>query len=93
MVNDRPYTDENTQQTIKTKETNTKVSYAPIYFVWREGTSAPARQHNTAGEAINEAKRLAKKHPTHKFYVVKTLQTIQYRENPFEIVTFSDVPF
>lgn len=46
-------------------------------------------QHFSYPDAVNEAQRLAKKHPTRKFYILESQQLVRV-QTPVEIINMED---
>jgi hypothetical protein len=43
-----------------------------FWFVWSESGGAPCVKHDTQEKALEEAQRLSKDMPRHKFYVLES---------------------
>lgn len=60
------------------------------YFVWGVGKELPEKCTDSAEEAITEAKRLCMLPDNigREFLILRTIQSIQYRTDPFVIKTY-----
>ena len=60
-----------------------------IYYVFNPLGNTPKVIHNTLESAREEARRLAATHPTVEFFVVRAIESIKYRTDPFVVVNYS----
>ena len=59
-----------------------------FYLVWNPGRDVPKRRHDTIDDARKEARRLAELQPGEEFFVLRAVEGIQYREDPWRMRTF-----
>lgn len=57
---------------------------ARFWLVWQDGGRMAAHKHESLGKASDEAKRLAKKHPTEGFVVLESVGHYTVAEPPVE---------
>ena len=59
-----------------------------FYLVWNPGREMPKKRHKTLEDARAEAKRLAENEPCIEFFVLRAVEGIAYREDPWRIRSF-----
>jgi hypothetical protein len=65
-----------------------------FYLVWRSGGANPTKRHETDGDAMNEAARLARANPGVRFYVLTAERYCEVAETPVTWQTLDPpVPF
>lgn len=60
-----------------------------IYLVWNPGGTNPTCRHNTIESARNEARRLCQLHHGQEFFVLRAIESVQYRTDPFVCKNYS----
>lgn len=65
-----------------------------FWMVWCRGRNAPTYRHSSGESAATEAKRLARQHPSERFYVMKCTGGYEVSAPPITSVTMTEpVPF
>ena len=59
-----------------------------FYMVWNPKASKPIKRHNSCEEAREEARRLAQNNPCIEFFVLRAVEGITYREDPWRTRSF-----
>jgi hypothetical protein len=59
-----------------------------IYIVWNPAGENPQKQHDSCEEARREAKRLADKNKGSVFFILRAIESIEYRDDPWRIRSF-----
>ena len=59
-----------------------------FYLVWNPAKGSPSMRHDTIDDARAEAKRLASKEQGIEFFVLRAVEGIAYREDPWRMRTF-----
>ncbi len=59
-----------------------------IYFVFNPAGDVPKRRHATVHEAREEARRLATLQQGQTFFVVRAIESITYRVDPFQVTNY-----
>jgi hypothetical protein len=59
-----------------------------FYLVWNTIAGKPVVRHETLEKAREEARRLAQNNPCIEFFVLRAIEGITYREDPWRIRTF-----
>ena len=59
-----------------------------LYLVWSPTQGPPSVQHENVQSAREEARRLCQLNIGHKFYVLRAVESVQYRTDPFVCETF-----
>ena len=59
-----------------------------FYLVWTPGGGIPIKRHYTCQEAREEARRLAQNNPCIEFFVLRAVEGITYREDPWRTRSF-----
>ncbi len=60
-----------------------------MYLVYAFGESAPTKKHNDIDSARAEARRLCDKHLDKEFFVLRVIESIQHKKNPYIQKVFS----
>jgi hypothetical protein len=60
-----------------------------IYLVWNPCGTNPSKRHNSAEDARAEARRLCQLNPGQEFFVLRAIESVQYRTDPFVCKNFS----
>lgn len=55
----------------------------PIYLVWNPNGTNPKCRHDSVESARAEAKRLSEANPNQEFFVLRAVESVEYRTNPF----------
>lgn len=59
-----------------------------LYLVWNPGGENPKHQHANVELARTEARRLAELNPGIEFYVLRAVEGVEYRNDPWRYRTF-----
>lgn len=60
-----------------------------ICLVWNPGGMNPQNRHRDIESARNEARRLCELHKGQEFFVLRAIESVQYRTDPFMCRNFS----
>lgn len=64
------------------------MSQESIYVVWNPAGNAPTVRHPSVEQAREEARRLALANPHAEFFVLRAVESVQYRTDPFVCKTY-----
>ncbi len=57
-----------------------------LYIVWSPtGPNPPSVKHPCVEEARAESRRLAAAHPHQQFFVMRAVESVKYRDSPYDI--------
>ena len=60
-----------------------------IYLVWNPTGGNPIKRHDSVEAAREEARRLCQLHHGQEFFVLRAIESVQYRTDPFICKNFS----
>lgn len=60
-----------------------------IYVVWNPSAENPKKRHETLESAREESRRLAQANPGQEFFVLRAVEAVMYREDPWRHRTLS----
>ena len=59
-----------------------------IYLVWNPGGENPKERHETVDDARKEARRLAEANKGLEFFVLRAVESFEYRDDPWRCRQF-----
>jgi hypothetical protein len=59
-----------------------------IYYVWSPAQGPPVEPHDNVQAARDEARRLCQLNIGHEFFVLRVVESVQYRTDPFVCKNF-----
>lgn len=59
------------------------------YFVFRLGGASPTKMHETLESARQESRRLCELNKGATFYVMRAIESVQYRTDPYQVTNYS----